>query len=40
VETTAAGAEPGNIMNLTDEQLIGMRPAMNQAINFMSAVCG
>ena len=38
VETTAGTSNPGNIMNISDEQLIGMRPAMNEAIKFMSAV--
>jgi hypothetical protein len=38
VETTAGGPEPGNIMGMTDEQLVAMRPAMNQAIDYMSAV--
>ena len=38
VETTAGTDAAGNIMNMSDEQLIGMRPAMNEAIKYMSAL--
>lgn len=38
VETTADIGASGNVMGMSDEELVKMRPAMNQAIDYMSAL--